>query len=63
MPTKGLLGMIAQLFIIQNKLGSGGGSVGRAVASNTRDRRLEFQHGQTLSTNCTLKYKRQKLKN
>ena len=35
--------------------GSGGGSVGRAVASDTRDPRFESQHRQTLSTNCTLK--------
>ena len=36
-------------------MGSGGGSVGRAVASDTRDPRFESQHRQTLSTNCTLK--------
>ena len=41
-------------------VGSGGGSIGRAVASDTRDPRFESQHRQTLSTNCTLKLKRQK---
>ena len=35
--------------------GSGGGSVGRAVASDTRDTQFESEQWQNLSTNCTLK--------
>ena len=38
----------------------GGGSVGRAVASDTRDLQFESQLWQILSTNCTFKKKRQK---
>ena len=34
-------------FILCNVLGSGGGSVGRAVAPDTRDPRFEFQHRQS----------------
>ena len=33
-------------------MGSGGGSVGRAVASDTRGPQLESQHRQNLSANC-----------
>ena len=45
-----------------SNMGSGGGSVGRAVASDTRDLRFKSQHRQTLSTNCTLKFCRAPLR-
>ena len=38
-------------------MGSVGGSVGRAVASDTRDPRFESQNWQILSTNCSFKRK------
>ena len=38
-----------------NSWGSCGGSVGRAVASDTRGPRFESQHWQIVSTNCTFK--------
>ena len=41
--------------IISTLRGSGRGSVGRAVASNTSDLRFKSQHRQILSTNCTFK--------
>ena len=41
-------------------VGSGGGSVGRAVATDTKDPRFKSQHRQFFSTNCTVQWKRQK---
>ena len=44
--------LMRHIVIMQmSRLGSGYGSVGRAVASDTRDLRFEFDIGKILSTN------------
>ena len=43
-------------------MGSGCGSVGRAIASNTRDPRFESCHQQNLSTNCIIEEEENKEK-
>ena len=42
-------------FLSMGLWGSGGGSDGRAVASDTRDPQFKFQHWQIYLPNCTLK--------
>ena len=42
-------------FLSMGLWGNGGGSVGRAVASITRDPQSKFQHWQIYLPNCTLK--------
>ena len=47
-----------QIFVVA---GSGCGSVGRAIASNTRDLQFESQHWQNLSINVQLKRRKKNI--